>query len=290
MSSRCMGWPDGGATTRRLVGGVTQLSFGVELVLSVFLRCSAKLLIMETFWGLSQTAWTGITALLTAGLLVVAGVALLYAAGQVKIAREQADEARKAGLEASRPYVIVTAEPSMASQHLFDLVVRNIGRRPALAVSIRLDPPPIRAPGTNGPAMAKAKMLSQPIAMIAPGQEMRAFYDSHLARHDKKDLPSTHQVSLQYRDSSGHEYEEDSIVDLEAMKGAMWTEVKTLHDVGKSLDQIQKMLRGSSLLAREGWVEVDASVEPRSVRKERLIREDTEARKRHRLDSTAQTD
>lgn len=91
---------------------------------------------MDTFWGLTQTAWTGVTALLTAGLLGVAVVAALYAAGQVKIAREQAEESRKAGLEASRPYVVVTVEPSGASQQLFDLVVRNIGQRPAFAVII----------------------------------------------------------------------------------------------------------------------------------------------------------
>lgn len=69
---------------------------------------------MDTFWGLSQTAWTGVTALLTAGLLVVAVVAALYAARQVKIAREQAKESRKAGLEASRPYVIVTTVTDIA--------------------------------------------------------------------------------------------------------------------------------------------------------------------------------
>jgi hypothetical protein len=72
-------------------------------------------------------------------------LAALYAARQVRIAREQAAETRQAQLEASRPYVIVTIEPSGASRHLFDLVVKNIGQRPALNASITLDPSPVRA-------------------------------------------------------------------------------------------------------------------------------------------------
>jgi len=58
-------------------------------------------------------------------------LAALYAARQVRIAREQAAETRQAQLEASRPYVIVTIEPSGASQHLFDLVVKNVSDQSA---------------------------------------------------------------------------------------------------------------------------------------------------------------
>lgn len=129
--------------------------------------------------------------------------------------------------------------------------------------------------------MAKAKMLNQPVAMIAPGQEMRAYYDSHLDRHGREDVPNNHEVFLQYRDSSGHKYKEGSVVDLEAMKGVIYTEVKTLHDVGKSLAEIQKTLKGASVLARRGSVAVDAAVEPRSEQQDRRAREAAETRERH---------
>jgi hypothetical protein len=110
-------------------------------------------------------------------------LAALYAARQVRIAREQAAKTRQAQLEASRPYVIVTIEPSGASRHLFDLVVKNIGQRPALNASITLDPSPVRASEAQGHELAEARMLSEPVAMIAPGQEMRTFYDSHVERN-----------------------------------------------------------------------------------------------------------
>jgi len=96
-------------------------------------------------------------------------LAALYAARQVRIAREQAAETRQAQLEASRPYVIVTIEPSGASRHLFDLVVKNIGQRPALNASITLDPSPVRASEAQGHELAEARMLSElaPLIVIA---------------------------------------------------------------------------------------------------------------------------
>jgi hypothetical protein len=230
----------------------------------------------DTFWGLSATAWTGITTLLTAGLLTVAVVAALYAKRQWNSAREQISETRQAELEGRRPYVIVTVEPTLASRHLFDLVVRNIGQRPAEAVSIRLDPPPVSAVEETGFELSKAKMLTEPVAMIAPGQEMRAFYDSHFERNGRDDLPASHKVSLSYQDSSGHKYTGTSVIDIDAMKGTMFTSAKTLDDIGKSLEEIQKTLSNASVMARQGILEVEASVEPRATQQERLAREQAE--------------
>jgi hypothetical protein len=235
----------------------------------------------DTFWGLSATAWTGIYALLTAGLLVVAVRAALYAKRQWESSRQQIMETRQAELEARRPYVIVSVEPSEASRHLFDLVIKNIGLRPAIAVSIHLDPPPISAREIAGHELSKAKMLNGPVAMIAPGQELRAFYDSHVERNGRDDLPTFHKVSLRYRDSSEHTYTETSVIDINATTGTTFVSVKTIDDIGQSLEEIQKTLSSASLLAREGYLEVEASVERRAQRQVRLAREQAERRKQH---------
>lgn len=194
-------------------------------------------------------------------------------------AREQINETRKGELEGRRPYVFVTVEPSEASRHLFDLVVRNIGQRPAEIVSIRLDPPPVRAQDTDRHELYKAKMLTEPVAMIAPGQVMRAFYDSHIARNGRDDLPTSHEVLLSYRDSSGHEYKATSVIDIDAMRGTMFTDVKTVHDIGKSLVEIQKTLNNASALHRQGTLDVQASVEPRVERQEWLPRQHSQPRR-----------
>lgn len=235
----------------------------------------------ETFWGLTQTAWTAIYTLLTAGLLAVAVTAATYAKRQWQSAREQVRDSRAAQLEANRPYVIVTVEPAATSRHLFDLVVRNIGRRPAFAVSIHLDPPPVRARETGGPELSKAKMLTEPISLIAPGQEMRAFYDSHIERNGKKDLPTSHEVTLRYRDSSGHEYDETAVLDIDAMKGTMFAEVKTIHHVAKSLAEVEKVLKSAAVMGRRGTLEVDASIESRDARERRTAEAEAAARLRH---------
>jgi hypothetical protein len=230
----------------------------------------------DKFWGLSATAWTGIYTLLTAGLLAVAVVAALYAKRQWDSARGQVEEARNAELESRRPYVIVTVEPSEVSRHLFDLVIRNIGQRPAESVSISLDPPPVRARETDGYELSNAKMLNEPVAMIAPGQEMRAFYDSHIDRNGRDDLPTIHRVKLSYQDSSGHKYLEASVIDINAMQGTMSTDLKTVHDIAKSLAEIQKTLTSASVLQRQGTLEAEVSVESRAKQQERLAREQAE--------------
>jgi hypothetical protein len=207
---------------------------------------------------------------------LVAVVAAFYAKRQWDSARAQIEEGRAAELEARRPYVIVTVEPSETSRHLFDLVVRNIGQRPAVNVSIGLDPPPVSAVETAGLELANAKMLTEPVAMIAPGQEMRAFYDSHADRAGRDDLPTSHRVLLNYQDSSGHEYTEKSVIDINATQGTMYTEVKTVHDIGESLAKIQETLTNASVLERQGTLDIEASVESRDEQQERLAREQAE--------------
>lgn len=236
---------------------------------------------MDTFWGLSVVAWTAMYTLITFGLLVVAVVAAVYAKRQWDANKDQTEAARRAQLEASRPYVVVTSQPSAASRHLFDLSVRNIGRRPALNVIIRLDPPPKRARETEGLEIAHAKMLNEPITMIAPDQELRAFYDSHIERKRAEGLPSSHRVALTYEDTSGHVYTEQSIIDLEAMRGTMFTDVKTVHDIGKALDEIKKVVKAASVLGRQGHLDIDAATETRAEHEMRVDQENHDTLVRH---------
>ena len=211
---------------------------------------------MDTFWGLASTAWTGIYTLLTGALLIVAVAAAVYARAQWRASRQQVEDARRAQLEVSRPYVIVAAESTAAARNLFDLSVKNIGRRPALNVSIRFDPPPTAATLTPGYEMDKLRMLREPIAMIAPDQDMRAFWDSHAERHGREDLPQSHRVSVSYSDSSGNTYNEESVVDLAAMEGATYVVSKSIHDIGQTLDKMEKTLRQAPILSRNGRAEV----------------------------------
>lgn len=229
---------------------------------------------MDSVWGLDVRAWTALYTLLTGGLLLVAIIAALYAHRQWRIARDHFEEQRAAQIEAMRPYVTVTVEPGRASMQLIDLIVRNIGQRPAQNVRIVLDPPPVRAKEMTRAdiQMRNMKMLNEPMALLAPGQEIRAFYDNHLDRKDREDLPTEHCVKVTYSDTSGRSYEGQFILDLLALKGMSWTDVGTVHTISKSLKAIEKSLTASSLLKR-GKLEVSATTEPY---KERQMREEIE--------------
>lgn len=229
---------------------------------------------MDKFWGLTSTGWTAIYTLLTLGLLVVAVTAALVALGQWKAAKAQLADARKAELEARRPYVLVTAEESRASQQLFDLSIRNIGQRPALKVRVTMDPQPVRARETGDEyVLAKIKMLTEPIAMVAPGQEMRTFWDNQIERRGRDDLPNFHNVLVTYEDSSGHRYEETSVIDLEARRGALFTRIESVHTIGKTLDAMLDVFKDSSVLGKHGELDVAAVNETRDEYDARSERE-----------------
>lgn len=218
-----------------------------------------------TFLGLDTTAWTAIYTLLTAALLLVAVFAAAYAFKQWQTAKTHAAEQRKAHTEATRPYVTVTVEPSLASKQLFDLIVRNIGKRPAENVTINIDPPPQRAREIDNEElhMRNMKLLNQPMAMLAPGQEVRAFYDNHLVRKNHPELPTAHKVTVAYTDTDSEPYGGDFVLDLEALKGMSWTEVGSIHTISQSIDSISKLLNRSSVLHRRGSLSVDAVTEDR---------------------------
>lgn len=191
---------------------------------------------MDTALLMNQTQWTAAYTLISAGLLFVAILAAVYA-------RQQVEQAKKVHSETTRPYVIVTAEPGRSSRKVFDLVIRNIGQRPAHDVRIKLDPTPVRAKELGGYKLADAKLLAEGIAMIAPGQEIRMFYDSHVERSARSDLPTWHQVNLEYRDGGKGRFTERSVLDLEANKGALQVDEKTLHDLVKAVEGISLKLK-----------------------------------------------
>ena len=229
---------------------------------------------MDEFWGKSIVEWTAYYTLATFGLLAVALLAAFYAWRQWRTTH-------RANLEANRPYVVVVIEPSAAGGPLFDLVIKNIGRRPAFRVETTLVPEPIRASEPKGAEIAKAKMLTDPIEMLAPNQELRTFYDNHADRaHSTAELPTSHEVSITYRDSSKGRYSENSVLDLEASRGTMRTSIETVHTIGKTLKKIQQTLTRASVLQRTGSLFTDNSIETRITRQRRLEDERLESEAR----------
>lgn len=96
----------------------------------------------DEFLGLSPAGWAAVAAIATVGTFIIALIAVLFARRQLTLALDQFKEQQQAQIEAERPYVIVTIEPSRATMRIQDLVIRNIGHRPAFDTRIVMEPPP----------------------------------------------------------------------------------------------------------------------------------------------------
>lgn len=229
---------------------------------------------MSTFLTLDSTAWTGIYTVFTAGLFVTAVVAALYAKRQWKSSLDDSRERLLAQREELRPYLTISIEPGGASFQLSDLVVRNVGRRPAKNVRINIDPPLVRAREARGnwqnqTRIRDMKILNEAIALVAPGQEIRAFHDSQIERREVPDLPTSHVAKVIYEDFSDEMYETEFTLDVEALEGVSRIQVDSVHNLSKTLSKIEKGLRKAPLVSGEPLT-IEAAVE--SI-EDRIIRE-----------------
>ena len=198
---------------------------------------------IDEFLGLSPAGWAAVAAIATVGTFLVALTAVLYARRQLKLALDQFQEQRNAQVEAERPYVIVTIEPSRATMRVQDLVIRNIGHRPAFDTRISVDPPPVTTLDQPGLRLSEARILTQPIPLIAPTQELRAIFDNTTDRLQRNDLPEQFTVTVQYRDSAGHPYNEVSTVEWKTLEGATFIDSLGVHHAAKALKEIEKTLK-----------------------------------------------
>ncbi len=224
------------------------------------------------------TCMTTVVAIVTAWLVLGQ---LKAAGGQLAAAREAQDQARQAEKEMERPYVVASVQSSEAAAHLLDLVIENLGKTPAKNVRVRIDPPPLRGMEQAGLELANAKALTEPIPLIPPGRVIRIFFDDHRDR-DGKDLPTSYVAYVAYRNSAGESWEEEYVLDLDTLRGAMFVNVHGLHDLARAVQSVDKTLAGASILRRNGEVRAHAIVESKDEHGRRMADEARQATDNHR--------
>ncbi|HSX68767.1 hypothetical protein [Nocardioides sp.] len=212
------------------------------------------------YLGLSPTAWDVIASATTAVGIIVAAIAAVYAGRQYALSRE-------AFRDQTRPYMVVSCKPGLTSNHIADIVVANIGTTPARRVSIKIDPPFVRAEDEGGYVLGDARLFSEPTDMWPPGHEVRAYLDSHIDRAGREDLPAQHTVTVTYSDGRKGHWQERHVLDLELGKGLMFAEAYGVHHMAKALREISSVIKSSSVLKRG---HVDVTVEARAERVERV--------------------
>lgn len=194
-------------------------------------------------WGAGD--WLAVAAVVQAVVLSVA----------LGVAWWQASEARALRREQARPYVVVYAELNPVVHQLIDLVVMNLGQRPARDVTIKFEPALTTSlgvrDGESSPLTWTA--LDSGIPFLAPGQKMVHLLDSAIARYaDENKQPNRYQVTVHYKESGSRnegsrrqptEHKETYEIDIKVWYGAEYINQLGVHDAVKKLQEIAETLK-----------------------------------------------
>lgn len=196
--------------------------------------------LVETWLGLSATAWSGVAALATA-------TAVLVALGGAVLVLRQISQARELAEDQARPYLVPILEESGADWKLIDFVVRNVGQTAARNLTMTFVPPYIRANEIEGYEFMTARFIGNTTPVLVPGGELRTFIDSaadivRLKKRDKSNslVARPFTLTLRYQDRLGHEIEERFDMDVSLKMGTVRMEVHGIHHLAKSVRAMAK--------------------------------------------------
>lgn len=196
----------------------------------------------------------------------------IVAIGAAVVAYWAVKESRKLREDQARPFVVMTLEPSGASRHFLDLVVRNHGKTVAHDVQFSFDEPLRSTNDSTGYALADVKFLHDGIATLAPGAEYRVMFDSIPARHDANRrgaaLPDSYNVTVHYTNRNGEAlHPEKYVLDSALSRSAPYAQEYKLHDL------VSEVIR-----LRETCETFEALKQPRIIEKTFRTRDPDERR------------
>lgn len=178
--------------------------------------------------------------------------------------RSSVEEMKASRLAENRPYVLLFVERSSVSPLFMDLVLRNFGKTGARDITLTFGPR-LQA---SWPGLSDCAFLSSPVGFLAPGTELRTFFDSS-RDYFKKELPGHYAVEVTYQDERKQVSHAESIVlNIDQFKGMTWLDSKDLGDIckaleslGKSVDKTNGKLSDLETNFKHGLLTISASAE-----------------------------
>lgn len=145
----------------------------------------------------------------------------------------------------ARPFVVVTLEPSVASRHFLDLVVRNHGNTVARDVKFSFDKPLQSTNDNYGYPIANVKFLRDGIATLAPGAEYRVMFDSIPERHSANSrgakLPDSYTVTVKYNNRNGDALPpEEYVLDSALSRSAPYAAEFKVHNLVEEMVKLRE--------------------------------------------------
>ncbi len=211
--------------------------------------------------GLAPGTWDALATIATAVGVVLAGVAAYIAARQYR----SGEEARR---DQTRPYVVVSVQPSPADETFMDLVIENVGASPAHDVRVEITPLlelTRQEELEEKYRVVNARVLNEPIPMLPPGHAMRMFLDAAHERVEQPDLQDRYDARVRYDDGRGNAWDEICKLDLGIRTGMTYLTIYGMHHAAKALREIEKSLKKVAATAGQ----VEATVETRDERDRR---------------------
>lgn len=157
---------------------------------------------------------------------------------------------KEAIFEQTRPYIVVQIE---SENHWIDLIIKNIGNRPAKDVSIEFDPPlsVLSAGVKEDQKMDYQPMLKQ--KFFAPNHRLHTAIFPTSTVVDDPNCAKIFQVRIRYSDTSGCSFDDSYTLDLSSYiyprKEAMMTNTYYLKDFSsKVIEQMKKMNDSLSII------------------------------------------
>jgi hypothetical protein len=187
---------------------------------------------MVDLFGVDTDLWTAGAAV---AQTIIVGAAAVFAFRQVR-------EAQLTREDQSRPFVILDFD--LSRPPFIHLVIKNIGATMARRVRIQTDPPLASSFDKNGQSepIAKLRLFSDQIPTMAPGREIRTFFDS-FSQREQQQLDDVYQVTITYEGERGRSYVDEMVLDLGIYRNTTFIDQHTIHDVHKQLKRIADEVR-----------------------------------------------
>lgn len=171
--------------------------------------------------------WQTIAAWVTVGIYVfVAGFAWV-----------QIRDSRRTRREETRPYVFVDLE---ADRSIFYFTIQNVGRTAAKNVRFSCEPPLASTLDSGG---GHRGPLTKTWPFFPPNKEVRAVFDSAIARLNSSALPFRYAVTAEYESALTNEpYRDTFVLDMDTYRGRMSIGQKSMNELVKAIEDIRNLL------------------------------------------------
>jgi hypothetical protein len=173
--------------------------------------------------------------------LIVYVIKTWYMASATRKSAEAAEktlqEMKEVRDQETAPYVIVYLDSPYGTSFIY-LIVKNTGRTIAKNVRIAFNPS-LRS--SSNDIFDEMPMIKHGIASLAPGQELRTFFDSAISYYGREDLPLHITARISYCGGlKAGERSYEQTLDLQAFRDLLYTVEKGMNDLVRQVEEVAK--------------------------------------------------